>query len=461
MIIKNFDTILSNTETDQEYHARKIILELLEVGINSVLPENLIPSLVKIENEKLIIEHLEFQLSKLRNLYVVGAGKASGTMATAIEPILEPYITDGFINIPEGTKNRYPTRKIKLNEATHPIPSEKGVYGAHKIIEMVSKANEHDIILFLLSGGASALLPLPAESISLDHFQLLNKLLIKSGATIQEINTVRKHCSQIKGGQLAKIAYPGKIVTLILSDVIGNPLESIASGPTVPDPTTFDGAIAILKKYKLWKKVNDSVRNHLKQGSMKKIPETPKPSDEVFKNTITIIIGDINLACEAIKQVAERNGFTSYIHSTNLTGEARDIGKEFFIKAKNYYYKLKSQDSRPIIFIAGGEPTVTVKGNGKGGRCQEMGLAIISEFQELSDLVFGAIGTDGIDGFTDIAGIIIDKQSANQMKMKQLDYKKFLNNNDSYNFFKEIYGSQIETGPTGTNVNDIILIGIF
>ncbi len=461
MIIKNFDTLISKGETAQESQARKTMLELLEVGINAVLPRNIIPNLVRVENNSLIIQNLVLDLSRIRNIYVVGGGKASGAMAEELEQRLQSHITAGLVNIPEGTKQNYKTHIIQLNEAAHPIPSESGMIGARKIVELVKQVQENDLIIVLLSGGGSALLPLPVNSISLNEFKILNQSLIKSGAPVQEINTVRKHCSQIAGGQLAKYGYPANIITLILSDVIDGSMDSIASGPTVPDPTTYYQTIKILKNYRLWETLPPSIVQHLQRGLEKEIPETPKPTDKFFSKTHTLIIGDIKIACESIKQSASQKGIQSYIYSEALTGEARDVGREYLQYAKNWYPKMLNKQSKPLLLIAGGETTVTVKGKGTGGRCQEMGLAMISEFENLPEMVFAAMGTDGIDGFTDAAGIIIDRYSARLMKQKKLDQNKFLNNNDSFHFFDRLGDSLIYTGPTGTNVNDLMLIGIF
>ncbi len=461
MIIKNYDSLISRVKIDREIFARKSILEFLDIGINSVLPKNFIPKIVKLKETKLHIKKYQFALSKINKIHVVGAGKASGAMAEALERILKSYITDGFINVPEGTKSQYNTQFIQLNEASHPIPSESGLNGARKMINLLEKTRDNDLILVLLSGGGSALLPLPVESITLDQLQNLNEALIKSGATIQEINTVRKHCSLIKGGQLAKFGFPATIITLILSDVIGNPLDTIASGPTTPDPTTFGQAINILKKFELWETAPSSIRQHLQKGLAGAIPETPKPSDKIFQKTHTVVIGDIKLACESIKKAAVQKGFQSYLHSYEITGEARHIGEKFLEEAKKIYNKYIHKKNKPFLLIGGGETTVTVKGDGIGGRCQEMGLAIISKLIKLPGIVFAAIGTDGIDGFTDAAGVIIDEHSTQLMKQYQLNPDKFLQDNDSHNFFKNLGDSLIFTGPTGTNLNDIILIGIF
>ncbi len=461
MLINNFTELISKSDATSEIQARKTLLELLDIGINSVLPKTLIPNAVSLENGDLRIQTEIFHLSDIQNIYVVGAGKASGAMAESLEAILELEITEGLINIPDGTKYQYQTKLIQLNEARHPIPSESGMVGARNILKIIEKSRPDDLILVLISGGGSALLPLPAPGIELDQLQTLNKFLIKSGATIQEINTVRKHVSQIKGGQLAKVGYPATIVTLILSDIIGNPLDFIASGPTIPDPTTFKQAMQIMKKYDLWGKVATSIQQHIQKGVTGITPETPKPNDITFQKTHNTIIGDIKLACESVKLAATEKGFQSYIYSAEITGEARDISKEILKAAKIRFKKSTSEVKKPLILIAGGETTVTVKGNGVGGRCQEMGLSIIAEFPELEGITFAAMGTDGIDGFTDAAGVIIDNQSIQLMKQKYLDPQSYLNNNDSYNFFKELQDSLIFIGPTGTNVNDLILIGFF
>lgn len=461
MIIQNFQDLVANRKTESESYARGVMLDLLDLGVNSVLPQNLIGKSVKLIDESLSLQNFMVNLSQIENIYVVGAGKASGAMAEALEQVLGSRVTAGFVNILEGTKDRYATQIIHLNEANHPIPSKSGVSGAKKIAELVQQAKENDLIIILLSGGGSALLPLPVNSIDLQEKQALTQSLLKSGATIQEINTVRKHCSQIKGGQLAKLGYPALIFTLILSDVIKDPLESIASGPTVPDPSTFNQAIKILKKYRLWETTPPSIQQYFQNGVKGKVPETPKPSDKIFRKTHAIILGSIKEACEAIKEYAHQKGFTSEIYSSEITGDTHVAGKKFLKYATNIYTKSYHTKFNPIILIGGGETTVRVTGKGQGGRCQEMGLTLISEFEKLDGMVFVALGTDGIDGFSDAAGVIIDRASSDLAKERQLNVEEFLKNNDSFHFFKELGDSLIFTGPTGTNVNDLMLFGIF
>ena len=461
MIIQNFQHLISNSRSTAESDARRFMLELLDFGVKSVLPQNIISKSVKLIKETLYIQNFKVKLSRIERIYVVGAGKASGAMAEVLEQILGSKITAGLINIPKGTRDRYKTHVIQLNEATHPIPSEPGVLGAQKIIELVKQAKTNDLIIALFSGGGSALLTYPVNSIPLDDFNSLNWALIKSGATIQEINTVRKHCSQIAGGQLAQYGKQAKIVTLILSDVIDGSADAIASGPTVPDPTTFHQAIEILEKYQLWESTSLSIQQYFQNGVKGTVPETPKPSNKIFRTTNAIKLGDIKLACESIKKYAHQKGFKSHIYSSGITGDAHVEGEKFLKFVKDRYIKGNRGKLKPIILIGGGETTVKVTGSGKGGRCQEIGLMLLSEFEQLSGIVFAAMGTDGIDGFSDAAGVIIDNYSAKLAEEKRLNSETFLNNNDSYNFFKELGDCLIFTGPTGTNVNDLMLFGIF
>jgi glycerate 2-kinase len=461
MIIQNLESLISNSRTTTESNARRFMLELLDFGVKSVLPQNIVSKSVKLMKNVLCIQNFKIKLSQIENIYVVGAGKASGAMAEVLEQILGSRITAGLINIPKDTKDRYKTHVIQLNEAMHPIPSESGVLGAQKMIELVKQAKVNDLVIALFSGGGSALLTYPVNSIPLDDFNSLNRALIKSGATIQEINTVRKHCSQIAGGRLAQYGNPGQIVTLILSDVIDGSADAIASGPTVPDPTTFNQAMEILKKYQLWESTSPSIQHYIQNGVTGNVPETPKSADRIFRKSNVIILGDIKLACDSIKKFAHERGFKSQIYSSGITGDAHVEGKKFLQFVKSRCIKGERGKSKPLILIGGGETTVKVTGSGKGGRCQEMGLVLLSEFEQLSGIVFVAMGTDGIDGFTDAAGVIIDNYSAKLAKEKQLSIENYLNDNDSYQFFKELGDSLIFTGPTGTNVNDLMLFGIF
>jgi glycerate 2-kinase len=461
MIIQNFDSLISNSGSTAEANARRIMLELLDFGIKSVLPQNIISKSVKLIRETLYIQKVKVNLAQIERIYVIGAGKASGAMAEVLEQILGSKITAGLINIPRGTKDRYKTRIIQLNEATHPIPSESGVLGAQKMIDLIKQTTHNDLVIALFSGGGSALLTYPVNSIPLNDFNYLNRALIKSGATIQEINTVRKHCSQIAGGWLTQYGNPALIVTLILSDVIGGSADAIASGPTVPDPTTFTQAMEILKKYQLWVSSPVSIQQYFQDGVKGNVPETPKPSEKTFRKSNAVILGDIKLACESIQKYARERGFRSQIYSSGITGDAHIEGGKFLQFVKARYIKDDRGKSKPSIFIGGGETTVKVTGSGKGGRCQEMGLALLPEFKQLTGIVFAAMGTDGIDGFTDAAGIIIDNHSAKLAEEKQLNIENFLKDNNSYHFFKELGDSLIFTGPTGTNVTDLMLYCIF
>ena len=280
MMIINQEELLENAVLNEDKEARKAVLTILEAALHSVDPRVAIRNHVCRTNNLLRIDDTTFDLNKFENIFVVGGGKAGGAMAEALETALGKRLSKGYVNVLRGTKSVFKTQKIFLNEAGHPIPDEDGVKGARKIIQLVSEASENDLVICLISGGGSALMPLPAADITLRDKQMLTDALLRCGATINEINAVRKHISELKGGQLAEAAYPATVVSLILSDVAGDPLDTIASGPTSPDVTTFNDAIIALKKYNLWQStVPESTKKWLEAGLKGEIPETPKPGD--------------------------------------------------------------------------------------------------------------------------------------------------------------------------------------
>jgi len=314
----------------------------------------------------------------------------------------------------------------------------------------------NDLVLFLLSGGGSALLPLPVEGISLKEKQELTQLLLDCGADIKEINTVRKHISQLKGGWLARWAYPSTVITLILSDVVGNPLEMIASGPMVPDPSTFEEAWQVIEKYDLSEKVPPSIKNHLLQGKEKRVEETPKPGEEIFERVFNLIIGSNILALQGAEKEAQKFGFHSLILSSSIIGDTREVARFHGAIAR----EVVSTDHpipKPACILSGGETTVTLHGNGLGGRNQEFCLAGSFEIEGLEKVVLLSGGTDGTDGPTDAAGAISDHTTLQRARAMGLDPKAYLRNNDSYHFFKQL-GDLLITGPTRTNVMDVRII---
>jgi len=455
--IVNEKELLENAVFDEDRRAREVAIKILRTALNSADPRIAIRNHVHRVDNTLSVDNLTFDLDKFQRIFVVGGGKASGAMAEALEEILGDSLTGGFINILRDINSKFKTRKIILNKVRHPIPDENGVEGARKIIQLVREAKERDLIICLISGGGSALMPLPAAGITLQDKQNLTEALLKCGATIDEINSVRKHMSELKGGQLAKASYPATLISLILSDVVGDPLDTIASGPTAPDTTTFNDAILILKKYKLWKNsVPKSIRKRLEAGLRGEIPETPKPSDKVFGKTHNVIVGNNRSVALAARQEAQGLGFNPLLLSSMIEGEARHVGVAYAGIMKEILY-FDTPIPKPAVVIAGGETTVTVTGRGKGGRNQELVLSTSLKIEGLKGVAIASIGTDGIDGPTDAAGAIADGQTTKRAYDKGFDAGEFLMNHDSYGFFSKL-NDLIFTGPTGTNVNDLAVM---
>jgi hydroxypyruvate reductase len=352
-----------------------------------------------------------------------------------------------------------PTNTITLHEAGHPVPDEAGVAGTDRIVRLLESSTEHDLVICLISGGGSALLPAPAEGITLQQKQEVTKLLLNCGATINEINTIRKHISAIKGGQLARIAYPSTLVTLILSDVIGDPLDVIASGPTVPDSQTFSDCMNVLNMYDIADKIPKPILNRIQKGIHGEILDTPKEGDPVFEHTQNLVIASNALAAYAASQKAKGLNYNTMILSTFVEGETKEVAKVHTAIIKEILHSGTPLPS-PACLITGGETTVTIRGKGLGGRNQEFVLAAAYEIDGMENVVVFSAGTDGTDGPTDAAGAIADGLTIHRAREKALDPIEYLNNNDSYHFFEPL-DDLIKTGPTNTNVMDlrILLVG--
>jgi hydroxypyruvate reductase len=398
------------------------------------------------------LERLDF--ARFRNIYVIGAGKAGASMAQAAERILGRRITAGLVNVKYGHVAKL--RRIELNECGHPVPDERGVAGAERIAGIASAAQKDDLVLCLISGGGSALLPLPAAPITLEEKQSVTRLLLACGADIHEINTVRKHISRIKGGQLARLAAPAAVEALLLSDVIGDDLDVIGSGPTAPDASTYGDAIQILEKYDIFGRVPASVRERIEEGRQGKIPETPKPRDTVFRRVRNSIVGSNRLALRRAAERAREFGFRTLVLASEIQGETREIARMHAAIAREVVGS--SQPVKPpACLITGGETTVTIKGGGLGGRNQEFVLAAAIDIAGLPNMVVFSAGTDGTDGPTDAAGAVADGDTLRRNPEAQ----RFLDANDSYRYFESL-GDLVITGPTNTNVMDvrIVLIGL-
>lgn len=399
-------------------------------------------------------------LDRYEHIFVVGAGKAGGTMALAAERVLGSRITAGCVALKDGDTAK--SRRIDLRLCGHPVPDQRGVAAARKIAELCGAAGPGDLVLCLLSGGASALLPAPAPPVTLAEKKATTKLLLSSGATIHQINAVRKHISTIKGGQLATLAAPAHVVTLALSDVVGDQPDAIGSGPTAPDSSTFADALAVLDRFHLRARVPKSVREKLESG----IGETPKPGDRIFENVENRIVGSNQKSLEAAAKKAKALGYHTLILASTIEGETRDVARMHAAIARQI--RVHGQPLRPpACVISGGETTVTIRGEGKGGRNQEFALAAAIDIAGLKDTLIMSVGTDGTDGPTDAAGAIADGETCARSVVSdasrhrtKLDPEQSLAENDAYPFFENL-GDLIITGSTGTNVMDlhVVLVG--
>ncbi|MEW6227037.1 MAG: glycerate kinase [Bacillota bacterium] len=395
-----------------------------------------------------------YDLRKIQRVLVVGAGKASGRMALAVEEILGDRVSAGLVNVKYGHTDAL--RMVRLREAGHPIPDQAGLEGAREILDLVKTAGRDDIVLCLISGGGSSLLPLPCPGISLSAKQETTQVLLACGATIHETNAVRKHISLTKGGGLARAAAPARVISLILSDVIGDDLDVIASGPTVPDTSTFAAALDVLKRYGVVDRVPGPVLLHLEAGARGDAPETPKPGDPAFTNVANVIVASNAIAVEAAAREAAARGYRPLVLSSFVQGEAREVGRVFAAIAREICASGRPIE-RPACIVAGGETTVTLKGNGAGGRSQELALAAAIDMDGLEEAILLAAGTDGTDGPTDAAGAIVDGKTLSKARQAGLSARSYLANNDSYHFFKRL-GCLVMTGPTRTNVMDVVLL---
>jgi glycerate 2-kinase len=429
---------------------RSQALAIFQAALKAAAPAEAVRRSVRLTRGTLLAGRKRYSLAKFRNIYVIGAGKASIEMARAIERLLRARVSGGWINTKYG--HAAPLRRIEVNECGHPLPDARGEDGARRIAEIASEASADDLVICLISGGASALLPLPVAPVTLKDIRETTQLLLDCGANIHEVNCVRKHISAIQGGQLARLAYPATVLALILSDVIGDDLDVIGSGPTVPDSSTSSSAKAVFQKYAIWQRTPLSVRQRIASGA----GETPKPGDRVFDRVNNVIVGSNRLAVDAAAKKARAFGFHTLVLSAFVQGEAREVARVHAGITREIVAA-----GRPVLppacVISGGETTVTIRGQGKGGRNQEFALASVIDIAGLENVVILSAGTDGSDGPTDAAGAIADGTSLNRAMSKGLDPQACLRNNDSYRFFDAL-DDLVKTGPTGTNVADIQII---
>lgn len=432
---------------------RKDALKIFYAGLRAVEPDVCMPEHVHLAGNSLEIGKRVYDLNTYKDIYVIGFGKASGFMAMTLERLLMNRITAGIVTVRYGYGA--PCKIIRVNEAGHPIPDKMSVRSTNDIIHLLEGVKENDLVICLISGGGSALFELPCDSITLEEIQELIGLLLKSGVSIDELNAIRKHISKVKGGRLAKMC-KGEVVSLIVSDVVNDPLDTIASGPTSPDYTTFSDCERVLIKYGLSQKVPKSIKEYIQMGLEGKVEETPKVTDKLFDKVYHMIIGNNRMALHASCLKASELGYNTCILSSYIKGEAREVAKVFGALAKEIRCTGGFM-KRPACIIAGGETTVTVKGNGCGGRNLEFILSAAIEVDNLENVTVFSAGTDGTDGNTDAAGAVADGHTVMRAKEMHMVPDIYLMNNNSYPFFKNL-DNLIITGPTRTNVMDIMVL---
>jgi glycerate 2-kinase len=441
------------------------VARILSKALEAIEPGAAVQRFMKILTEAtspdgrpvLSIGKKNYFLDEITRIFVVGAGKAGAPMVRSASQVLGSRIHAGMVIVKEGyAGGMNQVGPVSILEAGHPLPDKRGVAGAKGIIELLRDTREGDLVISLFSGGGSALLVSPAGELRLSDLQRMTEVLLRSGASIDEINTLRKHLEQLKGGQLARLASPAQIAALILSDVVGDRLDVIASGPTVPDPSTFDDSIAILERYRIQEQVPEAIVKHLRRGQAGEIPETPKPGDSIFSRVEHSVIGSNLQAAEAALRQAESEGFNVLLLSTYLQGEAREAGRMLAAIARQI-----AADGRPVprpaCLVIGGETTVTIQGQGKGGRNQEIALSAVHELAGLPQTLLVTLATDGGDGPTDAAGAVVTGETLARARQAGLDPADSLAQNDAYHFFQDL-GDLLKPGPTQTNVNDLAFL---
>ncbi len=433
---------------------RQSALAIFRAALAAAEPRAAVRRVLRREGDRLWVEGREIDLARIRRIRIVGFGKASAAMAQGVEDVLGDRIEGGVVTVKYG--HVAPLKVVSLHEAGHPLPDANGLAGTERILGVLNEAEPEDWVICLISGGGSALLEQPVEGVTLDDLRVTTDALLRSGATINEMNALRKHLSRVKGGQLARRTR-APLLSLILSDVIGSPLDTIASGPTSPDGTTFRDAWQVIERRGVAARLPDSVVRHIERGVRGESPETPKADDPLFARVQNVVVADNAIACEAALYEAQAQGYHAQLLSTFVQGEAREVARVLVSLAREVAASGRPV-ARPACLVAGGETTVTVRGDGLGGRNQELALAAAIELAgSASEVVVLSAGTDGSDGPTDAAGAIAEGGTVARAAALGLDASAFLDRNDSYHFFQPL-GDLIMTGPTNTNVNDVMLV---
>lgn len=437
------------------------IVSVLAAALAAVDPEKAVLNVVQRDRNHLTVGQTHINLDAYRRVFIIGAGKASFLMAKALSGLIGDKLAKGAVISKAVSLSNflpgYPS--VRILKGGHPIPDGDSIQSTQVLIEMVKELGEQDLVLCLISGGGSALLTRPVQGVTLEQLRNLTRTLLACGASVDEINAIRKHLDEVKGGRLAGLVYPARLVTLILSDVIGSPLEVIASGPTVADPTTFQDALNIIEKYQVMDIVPPAVIEIFKKGILGELPETVKPGDEKIKSTVNLIVGSNLQAAEASVAEARRLGFHCLLLTTRLQGEARVAGR-FLAAILREIAETGHPLPRPACLVVGGETTVVIKGEGSGGRNQELALGAVKDLDDVEKVALITLATDGEDGPTDAAGAIVTGSTAKRAETMGLNTQAYLDDNNSYAYFKML-DDQIRTGSTGTNVNDLAFLFAF
>ena len=426
---------------------RRTALDLYLAGLAAVVPEVAIPRVMRVDGDTLIVGDRRYDLACGRRL-VVGGGKAAGMMAQVVESVIGPGRIEAGLVVDKDLTARPET--VTVCRGGHPVPSPEGVEAAGRLLEITRGLSPEDLVLCLISGGGSALLTCPVDGVTLDDLQELNRLLLLSGAPIREINTVRKHLSQIAGGRLAGRLAPGRVVTLVIADTTETAYDATASGPTCPDPSTFAMAMEVLRRYDLAERPPPRVVAYLEKGVAGEVPETLKPGDAAFESVQRLVIASSRTAVAAAEQAAAAAGLRAEVLSADLAGDVTDVADRFAREAE------RRAGADGLCLLAAGEPTVRVTGSGKGGRCQELAARMVPCLERLGSSVFLAAGTDGSDFLPGVGGAIVDSATAERGRAKGLLLERFLEANNTY-AFHEALGNLIRSAPTNTNVRDLMV----
>lgn len=436
------------------HRPRSDVRRIVQAALDAVEPAAAVRRALSRHDDSLDCGEVRVDLAGVDRLVVVGAGKAGVPMARAAVEVLGDRLDEGHVVVPRGQADR--VRGITFHEAGHPIPDSAGVAGGRAVLDCVEGSDEDTLVVCLISGGGSALLVCPAEGIELGDLSATSRALLACGATIVEINALRKHLSAVKGGQLARAAAPARILTLVLSDVVGDPLDAIASGPTVPDSTTFDDCLEIVARYGLEEELPERVLRRLRAGAAGELPETPKADDACFSRVDHLLVANNDRAVRAAAAAAQELDYVPCVLSTLVEGETREVAKVHSAIAREVRRSGRPVEP-PACLISGGETTVTLRGDGKGGRNQEFVLAAALGLEGTDGIVVCSVGTDGVDGPTDAAGAVADGGTVHRGAEAGLDAREHLDANDAYPYFREL-DDLVVTGPTGTNVMDLRLL---